>query len=96
MRGDGRHRAGAIAQRAPDAPLALEEAGAVGQVPQPGLGAREAATAQGAVGEPDEQRAIAIGELRFGVRALGHPASSAEASCSRARKRRLMIVPVAC
>ena len=37
---------------------------------------------------------IAVGELRFGVRALGHPASSAEASCSRARKRRLMMVPV--
>ncbi len=50
------------------------------------------APAQAPVREAGEEPAIVAGELRLYV--LGHRVSRAEASSSRARNNRLMIVPV--
>ena len=70
-----------VAQHAPDAPLALQQPRRVRQ--------RERSltcggAAQRAVGEAEEQDPVAV----------VHVGSSANASCSRARNNRLMIVPV--
>ena len=76
-------------QRTRDAALLVDQHDCAGDGVRARLRAGAAAAAQRAVGEADEQRAIAVGQP-----VVGHLASSASATWRRARNSRLMTVPV--
>ena len=97
--GDGRRGEGGRGRRAAgegqrDALLAPQQVRGVGDARGDRLGGALPAAAQGAVGEAGQQRLLAVGELVVArLWRLAHRGSRAAATCSRARNRRLMMVP---